>query len=367
MALSIAIPVALIAAAVVFSTVQREPPGVPVSDPPAREANDAPVASSSVEFTGDRRAAPMERAGEASRCPERGEIPTGLLEAVACGDAAETTRLLRDGAKPDLEDPRPAFAGYTALHHAVARGDLQAIQLLLDAGARADTPDRHGNAPLHLLALGDRVVNDLEIARVLVHAGADLLRANGQGHTALQALQARPRLARASPELLRYLSQTTHQLGLLAQTRSYLNRESGPPNAFSALKIDGPRVAGVFDMPGTAPEPEARVRETLDSWASAWNRGDPGAYLAHYAAEFQPAEGGTREEWARTRRERIAEARNISVQIEGVSIRLDGDRATASFTQTYRARGVRDVSHKKLVLVLSDGAWRIVSEQESRR
>ncbi|MCB1885967.1 MAG: ankyrin repeat domain-containing protein [Rhodocyclaceae bacterium] len=368
LALSIAIPAALVAIAIAVSTLLDDGAGQGAPEANRGVAQSAP-APRAERIPTPTRAAPTATAtpGADSRCPEDGEVASHLLEAAACGDTAELTRLLRDGAQPDPTDTRSRFAGFTALHHAVARGDRQAIQLLLDTGARADAPDRHGNSPLHLLTLGDRIVGDAEIARTLVHAGADVLRANRAGKTPLQTLQAHPRLARASPALTRYLAETTEQVSLLASTRSYLNRESAPPNAFAALNIDTPPVQGVFDLPEQGAPPDTQVRETILSWASAWSRGDVGAYLAHYAADFQPPEGGTRADWAQSRRARIEAAEHIVVTADGLAIRVDGDRAEASFTQTYRARGVRDVSRKQMALVRRAGAWRIVSEVERRR
>ncbi|MCB1955421.1 MAG: ankyrin repeat domain-containing protein [Rhodocyclaceae bacterium] len=298
-------------------------------------------------------------------------MPSNLVEAAACGDTGTLTRLLREGAKPDPTDPRQAYAGYTALHHAVARGDRQAIQLLLDAGAHADAADRHGNGPLHLLTLGEHVVGDDQIAEMLVRSGADVLRTNQAGRTPLDELQARPRLSAATENLASYLSMTSRQLQLLARTRGYLTREEAPASAFAALKLGGPDAGATFAVPsrdGSAdPDAEQHIRETLGSWADAWSRGDAGAHLAHYAAGFTPGDGRDRTDWMASRRERIREGQVTSVDIGNLAVNVDGRTASARFTQTVRAGGAREVTRKTMTLSLDSGHWQITGETEKTR
>lgn len=305
------------------------------------------------------------------RCPAAEEVPSNLVEAAACGDTGALTRLLREGAKPDPTDPRPAYAGYTALHHAVARGDRQAIQLLLDAGAQADATDRQGNSPLHLLTLGDHIVGDDQIAEMLIRSGADVLRANRGGHTPLDELKARPRLSEATGNLSSYLSMTAKQLHLLARTRGYLTREEAPAGTFAALTLGGPDAGATFAVPpGDAtgdPSAEQHIRETLNSWAQAWSRGDAGAHLAHYAAEFAPSEGRNRQDWMASRRDRIQSRQLTAVEIGNLDISVEGRTANARFTQTLRARDSREVSRKTMTLSFDSGHWQITSETEKAR
>lgn len=115
---------------------------------------------------------------------------TELGRAVAAGDLPRLSALLQDGADPDLE----AGGGLVPLHVAARDGRLEAIRLLVAAGARVDRPDRtrHGWPPL-LHAIHRRHVG---AARALLEAGADpngraagggvtpLIMASGYGMTA---------------------------------------------------------------------------------------------------------------------------------------------------------------------------------------
>lgn len=198
-------------------------------------------------------------AARAERCPGASETVPRIVEAAACGNSTLMGTLLGEGSRLDATDPRGGYAGYSALHHAVGRGDLAAIQSLLGAGAHADAPDGQGNSPLHLLALGDRIVADDEIARELVHAGANVTRRNAAGRTPLDELKARPRLATASDRLLRYLAETELQLSMVSGARGYLGREAPGNGQFTELEIGGGETTGVFPVkPGADAQTPAR-------------------------------------------------------------------------------------------------------------
>lgn len=69
-----------------------------------------------------------------------------LIAAVRRGWHALCADLLRLGSDPNLADAR----GWTALHHAAARGDAEAVALLLQAGARLDVHTVDGCDPYGL-------------------------------------------------------------------------------------------------------------------------------------------------------------------------------------------------------------------------
>ncbi|MFC4211614.1 ankyrin repeat domain-containing protein [Pedobacter lithocola] len=71
--------------------------------------------------------------------------------------------------------------GYSALAIAVARGHKEAVKVLLDYGASANTQDAKGNTPLHYVSEN----NDLELARLLLNHGADLSLQNTSGNQPL--------------------------------------------------------------------------------------------------------------------------------------------------------------------------------------
>jgi ankyrin repeat protein len=122
---------------------------------------------------------------------------TSALVVAAHSDHGPLARfLLSRGA-----DPNAAKAGYTALHAAVLRGNLELVKALLESGADPNAPVRHGTAGRRLSAdysLRHQMLgaNGLwlaarfghpDIMRVLAAAGANALVVPADGTTALKA------------------------------------------------------------------------------------------------------------------------------------------------------------------------------------
>ncbi|CAN5179349.1 hypothetical protein BH09DEP1_BH09DEP1_6280 [soil metagenome] len=93
----------------------------------------------------------------------------------------EIPHLIAAGANVNQADP---FRGETMLMKAVVVNDLETARLLLQAGADIDKQDHLGITALRL-AIGD---NKSQMVRLLIDAGADLDKkdyCNGSGYTAL--------------------------------------------------------------------------------------------------------------------------------------------------------------------------------------
>jgi tetratricopeptide (TPR) repeat protein len=118
-----------------------------------------------------------------------------------------------------------------------------------------------------------------------------------------------------------------------------------------------------------AAKPSARpasveVLEAVRAWAKAWSSKDVGAYLSHYAKDFQTPNGEPRSQWESLRRERLTAPKAISVEIQSPKVSLSGEsRASVSFRQVYRSDIVRATGQKTLVLVRVDGRWLIQQEK----
>ncbi|XP_068752013.1 uncharacterized protein [Montipora capricornis] len=99
---------------------------------------------------------------------------TSLHVAALKGSVESVRKLLTERADPNTKD----YAGWTPLHEACKHGYLFIVELLLDHGARIDTPGGSDfDTPLH-----DAVSNGrLEVAEVLVRRGASRDIRNKQG------------------------------------------------------------------------------------------------------------------------------------------------------------------------------------------
>lgn len=91
------------------------------------------------------------------------EHPGRLVVEVALGNVARALELLRR--HPEQVDAKNQ--GRTALQVAAYLGQVELVQLLLQAGAGLDLPDDEGSTALHYAALG----NQPDVARLLLSAG----------------------------------------------------------------------------------------------------------------------------------------------------------------------------------------------------
>ncbi|MCB1929877.1 MAG: ankyrin repeat domain-containing protein [Rhodocyclaceae bacterium] len=299
------------------------------------------------------------------RCPRLTDEVPPLVEASACGDHPRIERLLTEGTDVHLADSRPSYQGQTALHHATARGDMVAMTQLLRAGASADRTDAAGNTPLHLLALDDKLVDDIAIARQLIQAGADISRRNNAGYTVIDELRARPRLARARAELAAYLDATAAQLAKISKARAYLDRRAPAPDQLSVLELDSSGADGPVQVAGARANEDA-LRALVAAWAGAWSARNVDTYLSFYGTDFAPDGGISRAQWEAQRRQQIGGVEQITVIVDKLEFELDGNRAVAHFIQTFRTPNYREEGPKTLVLARDGEHWSIVAEHVGR-
>jgi ankyrin repeat protein len=85
------------------------------------------------------------------------------------GDLTGICAELAGGADPSFGDD----VNYSPLHAAVQEGRVEAIQLLIEAGADPNKVDNHGNGPLWTAVLSAPKDRRVEIITLLLTAGAD--------------------------------------------------------------------------------------------------------------------------------------------------------------------------------------------------
>jgi tetratricopeptide (TPR) repeat protein len=128
--------------------------------------------------------------------------------------------------------------------------------------------------------------------------------------------------------------------------------------------VDKPKPAPVDKPKPAVVDPAAEVLKTVNAWAEAWSKKDADGYLSYYARDFKVPGKDSRAEWEKTRRARIEAPKSISVSIASPKVTMNGaERATVSFRQNYRSDVLKSNSRKTLVLVKSDGGWKILEEK----
>ena len=157
-----------------------------------------------------------------------------------------------------------------------------------------------------------------------------------------------------------------------AQNKLALVREltGGPTTVAAATKEPAKPPVTIAAIEKPAPKPAAGapsgddVLKTVNAWAQAWSKKDADAYLSFYAKDFKTPGGEARPEWEKTRRERIAAPKSISVGIEQPKVTMQGsDQASVTFRQSYRSDKLKSSGRKTLVMTRADGRWQIREER----
>ena len=140
--------------------------------------------------------------------------------------------------------------------------------------------------------------------------------------------------------------------------------EPEPAPKTAAATPAQPPAAAATPAPTPPANASAEVRSALQSWARAWSARDMKGYVAAYAPAFKGSQP-TRAAWIAQRRSVIEPRRSIQVDLSDIVVAVDGDRAEASFRQSYQSDGRSIVSRKTVALRRIDGRW-LISDEPGR-
>lgn len=117
--------------------------------------------------------------------------------------------------------------------------------------------------------------------------------------------------------------------------------------------------------PVSKTDDEAAVKSVMaliDSWKADWSGQNVDGYLSHYAGNFSPNKTKSRAAWASERQRIIKRPKWINLELNDVTVSVDGNRANVDFTQRYSSNTYSDVTKKRLGLISESGVWKIVEE-----
>jgi len=125
--------------------------------------------------------------------------------------------------------------------------------------------------------------------------------------------------------------------------------DSAPPTP--AASAAAPNEGGVRD-----------VEAAVQAWAAAWSAKNMADYLGAYGKDFAVPGKQSRKAWEEERRLRIVGKASISVKVSELQVKVEGDKAVASFRQTYKADSLSVSGRKRLNLQKVGERWLIVNE-----
>ena len=104
------------------------------------------------------------------------------------------------------------------------------------------------------------------------------------------------------------------------------------------------------------------ITSVVQAWAKAWANKDLPGYFGAYSSQFKPTEGKTRKAWEKERQERILAKNSITVTVSELETQINGNRASVTFRQAYKAGSLVSNSRKTLDLARENGKWLITRE-----
>lgn len=168
-------------------------------------------------------------AGQATYNPNLGGH---LFAAAERGDLRAVRALLKKGADPNTKGPR----GEPVLFRVLSRGDISDVKLLLDSGADPNLTDADGTTPFMYVFGNTRYDRQIQIAHMLVAAGADVNAKNRSGETAADLVTRRGQIGRL--QLLKELGAKVDEK-IILEARLYDLAQRGSAQEVQRLLASG--------------------------------------------------------------------------------------------------------------------------------
>ncbi len=119
-------------------------------------------------------------------------------------------------------------------------------------------------------------------------------------------------------------------------------------------------------VPKSKPRPVSseanRIKSQVESWRKAWERKRLNEYIAHYHPAFI-GNNKNLTEWEQYKKKLNKKYKKISVNVSGLSVKINDKKAKAYFTQRYRSDTFRITGYKILEFKKKDGSWKIFREK----
>lgn len=108
----------------------------------------------------------------------------------------------------------------------------------------------------------------------------------------------------------------------------------------------------------------APIEKTLQAWSAAWSAQAVDMYLSFYHNQYKPSNGLSHKGWIQSRRLRLKKPKWIKISISDFDVKQQTNKqAVVNFKQLYQSNSFRDVSTKQMVLLYTEGGWRIYREK----
>jgi murein L,D-transpeptidase YafK len=104
------------------------------------------------------------------------------------------------------------------------------------------------------------------------------------------------------------------------------------------------------------------VGAVIYAWANAWKNKDAKSYLSFYSPSFHSKDLNY-STWVKRKTKLLKRPGAISLEIFYLSVFIKNGHAHVSFIQKYKDAYHSDVGEKKMVLINSQGTWKITSEE----